>query len=85
MYCYRVSVPVRKKSKKIFARGVFPGAKVLRGHDWNWEDQDGENKDSSYVRLLFVNVIMTSLYTLRMLSCVCSLHEVCCIYEHSTI
>lgn len=65
MYCCRVSVPVRKKSKKIFARGIFPGAKVLRGHDWNWEDQDGENKDNSYVRLLVVDVIMI---TLRMLA-----------------
>ena len=45
IYCCRVSVPVRKKSKKIFARGIFPGAKVLRGYDWNWEDQDGKNSD----------------------------------------
>ena len=23
------------------ARGVFPGARVVRGHDWKWGDQDG--------------------------------------------
>ena len=23
------------------ARGIFPGARVVRGVDWEWEDQDG--------------------------------------------
>ena len=40
-YYYRVSVPMRKRSKKISARGIFPGASVMRGVDWQWEDQDG--------------------------------------------
>ena len=43
--CYdvtnRVSVPIRKRSKKLSARGIFPGASVVRGVDWQWEDQDG--------------------------------------------
>ena len=39
---YRVSVPVRKRSKKVSARGIFPGASVVRGVDWQWEDQDGK-------------------------------------------
>ena len=33
----------RRKSKKIMARGIFPGARVVRGVDWQWEDQDGGN------------------------------------------
>ena len=24
-------------------RGIFPGARVVRGVDWQWEDQDGGN------------------------------------------
>ncbi|XP_068679361.1 E3 ubiquitin-protein ligase MIB1-like [Montipora capricornis] len=34
-------VEARRKSKKITARGIFPGARVVRGVDWQWEDQDG--------------------------------------------
>ncbi|KAB0378869.1 hypothetical protein FD755_010447 [Muntiacus reevesi] len=33
----------RRKSKKITARGIFAGARVVRGVDWQWEDQDGGN------------------------------------------
>ncbi|XP_061509044.1 E3 ubiquitin-protein ligase mind-bomb [Anopheles gambiae] len=33
----------RRKSKKIAVRGIFPGARVVRGVDWQWEDQDGGN------------------------------------------
>lgn len=31
----------RKKSKKITVRGIFSGARVVRGVDWQWDDQDG--------------------------------------------
>lgn len=31
----------RKKAKKITVRGIFPGARVVRGVDWQWDDQDG--------------------------------------------
>ncbi|CDW56457.1 MIB HERC2 and Ank and Ank 2 domain containing pro tein [Trichuris trichiura] len=31
----------RKKSKKIAIRGLFPGARVVRGIDWQWDNQDG--------------------------------------------
>lgn len=31
----------RKKSKKITIRGIFNGARVARGVDWQWDDQDG--------------------------------------------
>ncbi|XP_023247906.1 E3 ubiquitin-protein ligase MIB1 isoform X2 [Copidosoma floridanum] len=48
---YRISMPgservllePRRKSKKIATRGIFPGARVVRGVDWQWEDQDGGN------------------------------------------
>lgn len=29
----------RKRSKKITMRGLFPGARVVRGVDWQWEEQ----------------------------------------------
>ena len=35
-------LPPRKSSKRLTAKGLFPDAKVLRGHDWLWGDQDGE-------------------------------------------
>jgi len=38
-----VLVEPRRKSKKITSRGIFPGARVVRGVDWQWEDQDGGN------------------------------------------
>ncbi|XP_025102247.1 E3 ubiquitin-protein ligase MIB1-like isoform X2 [Pomacea canaliculata] len=34
-------LPVRKISVKVRAIGIFPGAKVIRGRDWMWDDQDG--------------------------------------------
>ena len=39
----RVMIERRRKSKKITVRGIFPGARVVRGVDWQWEDQDGGN------------------------------------------
>uniref|UniRef100_A0A1B0GCN7 RING-type E3 ubiquitin transferase n=1 Tax=Glossina morsitans morsitans TaxID=37546 RepID=A0A1B0GCN7_GLOMM len=46
---YRIATPggeramlePRRKSKKVAVRGIFPGARVVRGVDWQWEDQDG--------------------------------------------
>lgn len=40
---FRVLLESRRKSKKITARGIFAGARVVRGVDWQWEDQDGGN------------------------------------------
>lgn len=34
---------VRKKAKKIHLRGIFAGARVIRGVDWQWDDQDSGN------------------------------------------
>ncbi|XP_074027199.1 E3 ubiquitin-protein ligase mind-bomb [Leptinotarsa decemlineata] len=39
----RVYLETRRKTKKIAIRGIFPGARVVRGVDWQWEDQDGGN------------------------------------------
>eukprot|EP00916_Digyalum_oweni_P003883 GHVL01006903.1.p1 GENE.GHVL01006903.1~~GHVL01006903.1.p1 ORF type:complete len:183 (+),score=8.12 GHVL01006903.1:304-852(+) len=38
--------PVKKRSVslKIRAMGIFPGAKVKRGRDWAWADQDGKKE-----------------------------------------
>ena len=44
----------RRKSKKISARGIFPGARVVRGVDWQWEDQDGGNGRKGKVKYLFM-------------------------------
>ena len=38
---HRVAVESRRRGKKIAARGIFPSARVVRGVDWQWEDQDG--------------------------------------------
>lgn len=38
-------VPVGKRSNctKVQSKGFFPGAKVTRGRDWKWGEQDGGN------------------------------------------
>lgn len=38
---HRTRVECRYLSHCVPARGVFPGATVIRGHDWRWGDQDG--------------------------------------------
>lgn len=43
LYIYSVLLEPRRKSKKIGLRGIFAGARVVRGVDWQWEDQDGGN------------------------------------------
>lgn len=35
----RVIIEPRRKGKKIAVKGIFPGARVVRGVDWQWEDQ----------------------------------------------
>ena len=39
----RVLIEPRRKSKKYTYRGIFSGARVVRGVDWTWDDQDGGN------------------------------------------
>ena len=42
VYC-RVKVQRRHTSRKIESSGIFPGAKVVRGPNWDWGNQDGES------------------------------------------
>ena len=42
VFVCRVEVPPRKGSRKVEAVGIFPGATVIRGPDWQWGNQDGE-------------------------------------------
>ena len=39
--CCRVYVGNRIGKCKVEARGIFPGAQVKRGPDWDWGNQDG--------------------------------------------
>ncbi|XP_067936875.1 E3 ubiquitin-protein ligase MIB1-like [Watersipora subatra] len=39
----KILLDSRRKTKKISLRGIFPGARVVRGVDWQWDDQDGGN------------------------------------------
>lgn len=46
MYIYliflgRVELPPRHESPKIVSKGIFAGARVTRGYDWDWSNQDG--------------------------------------------
>ena len=40
-FIFRVRVPQRQGSTKIQLKGIFVGAKVVRGPDWEWGVQDG--------------------------------------------
>jgi len=42
VFLSRAEVPPRKGSRKVEAVGIFPGATVIRGPDWQWGNQDGE-------------------------------------------
>ena len=37
-----ITVESRRRCKKLTARGAFSGARVVRGVDWSWQEQDGE-------------------------------------------
>ena len=41
IHYYSVRVQPRRVSRAVEAFGTFPGALVVRGHDWVWKDQDG--------------------------------------------
>lgn len=48
-FLYRVPVPPRKGAKRIQLKGIFVGAKVIRGPDWEWGHQDGGEGKSGRV------------------------------------
>lgn len=39
---FRVKMSKRSASSKAQAFGIFAGARVIRGPDWDWGNQDGE-------------------------------------------
>lgn len=41
MIFFRVDLPLRQNGKKCELQGIFVGAKVVRGFDWEWGNQDG--------------------------------------------
>ena len=41
-YYYRFKVSKRNGSTPCQLRGIFAGAKVVRGPDWDWGNQDGK-------------------------------------------
>lgn len=41
LFGHSIKVGRRHRSKKTEAKGLFPGAKVERGPDWKYKDQDG--------------------------------------------
>ncbi|XP_076451719.1 E3 ubiquitin-protein ligase MIB2-like isoform X2 [Babylonia areolata] len=46
----RQLLPKRKSSVKIRTIGLHPGAKVVRGKDWEWGDQDGGRESEGEVQ-----------------------------------
>jgi len=48
--CARKEVPAREHSAKMEVKGLFVGARVVRGVDWHWGDQDGSELHYSVVR-----------------------------------
>lgn len=48
----KILIDPRKKAKKIAVRGLYPGAKVARGFDWNYGEQDaGEKKTGKIIEI----------------------------------
>ena len=49
---YRTRVKCRYLSRRVCARGIFPGATVVRGRDWKWANQDGELITSYFLLMI---------------------------------
>jgi len=48
-------VPAREQSAKMEISGLFAGARVVRGMDWSWGDQDGNDNDIIVTDCFFHN------------------------------
>ena len=44
--------PYRRGARSVESKGIFPGASVVRGHDWSWGQQDGQFSSLSHSALL---------------------------------
>ena len=42
-----MEVDARNGAMMVMAKGMFSGAKISRGPDWQWGDQDGETSNYS--------------------------------------
>ena len=45
----RVRLGSRNESRRVVAKGIFPGAQVKRGVDWSWGNQDGEAQRQNHM------------------------------------
>lgn len=45
-FYFRIDLPVRANLRKCELWGIFPGAKVVRGFNWEWGNQDGGEGNS---------------------------------------
>ena len=64
----RVLIEPRKKSKKIPYKGIYSGARVLIGIDWQYDDQDGgDNKRGKVteIKVIFLSFIKQCLYLME--------------------
>ncbi|KAJ7421484.1 E3 ubiquitin-protein ligase MIB2 [Willisornis vidua] len=52
----RVLVSPRQNLTRITLKGTFQGAKVVRGPDWEWGNQDGEEKYQNKLYLMFFHL-----------------------------
>ncbi len=49
---FRILIDPRRKAKKVAFRGLYPGAKITRGPDWNYGEQDsGEKKTGKIIEI----------------------------------
>jgi E3 ubiquitin-protein ligase mind-bomb len=50
--CFRILIDPRRKAKRLNFRGLYPGARVSRGPDWNYGEQDsGEKKTGKIIEI----------------------------------
>lgn len=52
VFLSRILIDPRRKAKKVALRGLYPGARVTRGPDWSYGDQDaGEKKTGKLIEI----------------------------------
>lgn len=53
----RLDLPARKNCKKCELKGIFVGAKVVRGYNWEWANQDGGEGILINKLIIFINLV----------------------------
>jgi E3 ubiquitin-protein ligase mind-bomb len=52
LFFFRILIDPRRKAKKLTFRGLYPGARISRGPDWNYGEQDsGEKKTGKIIEI----------------------------------